>query len=50
MNINKIITAKGRANYIPSDYYEYVKQLIRSGYSNERARFAALPPKTFWVK
>jgi hypothetical protein len=50
--INKLITYKGKAfiNRSNTDYYQQVKELLNSGYSEQRARFAALPPLTYWVK
>jgi hypothetical protein len=48
MNISKLITAKKNQTY--SGYYAAVKNLLLSGYSAERSRFAALNPQTWTVK
>lgn len=47
-HINAIITAK--ATRMGAGYYTSVNNLIKSGYSQQRARFAALNPETWTVK
>lgn len=48
VSINSLITAK-KPYRLGIDYYKRVKNLILSGYSHERARYAAMHPESFFV-
>jgi hypothetical protein len=47
-SINKLISSK-KPHRLGNDYYKRVKNLIVSGYSEDRARFAAMHPDYYFL-